>query len=100
MGCSSPREKIENQMMVYKLERLNIQMEKEKEIKKLEEIQGHVVERTKVPDYIDPVFAKEKRIIVESNDIDNSKSIKKNDNNKDKDKNNSENSPKKKRKKG
>ena len=62
MGCTSPREKLEDEMMVYKLERMQIQMEKEKELKKLAEIEGKCIKRSKVPDYIDPVFAKEKKL--------------------------------------
>ena len=62
MGCGSTREKIEDEMMVYKLERMEIQMEKEKELKKLAEIEGRTIERHKVPDYIDPEFAKEKKL--------------------------------------
>ena len=62
MGCGSPKEKLEDEMMVYKLERMDIQMQKEKELKKLEQIEGHVIERSKIPDYIDPQFAKEKRL--------------------------------------
>ena len=62
MGWGSTREKIEDEMMVYKLERMQIQMEKEKELKKLAEIEGKCIKRSKVPDYIDPVFAKEKKL--------------------------------------
>ena len=62
MGCTNTREKIEDKMMVYKLERMEIQMEKEKELKKLAEIEGHTVERHNVPDYIDPDFARERKI--------------------------------------
>ena len=65
MGCGSVREKLEDQMMVYKLERMEIQMEKEKELKKLSDIEGHAIERYQVPDYIDPQFAKEKRLYIE-----------------------------------
>ena len=68
MGCGTAREKLEDQMMVYKLERMEIQMEKEKELKKLAEIEGHTIERHKIPDYIDPEFAKEKRLYVEQID--------------------------------
>ena len=50
--------------MVYKLERMEVQTEKEKELKKLAEIEGHTIERHFVPDYIDPKFAKEKRLQV------------------------------------
>ena len=62
MGCGTAREKLEDEMMVYKLERMDIQMQKEKELKKLAEIEGHEIERHQIPDYIDPQFAKEKRL--------------------------------------
>ena len=62
MGCGTAREKLEDEMMVYKLERMEIQMQKEKELKKLAEIEGHTIERHPIPDYIDPQFAKEKRL--------------------------------------
>ncbi len=68
MGCSTTREKIEDKMMVYKLERMEVQMEKEKELKKLAEIEGHTIERHKIPDYIDPEFAKERKLYEENND--------------------------------
>ena len=67
MGCGTAREKLENEMMVYKLERMEIQMEKEKELKKLAEIEGHTIERHFIPDYIDPEFAKEKRLYPDQN---------------------------------
>ena len=96
MGCGSPREKIEDEMMVYKLERMAIQMEKEKELKKLAEIEGHAIERNIIPDYIDPDFAKERKLYEEYQDEDKDKSK----NKKDKKKGNSEQgSPKKKKKK-
>ena len=91
MGCGSAREKIEDKMMVYKLERMEIQMEKEKELKKLAEIEGHTIERHKIPDYIDPEFAKERKLYENNKDDDKSKK-------KDK-KSDKENSPKKKKKK-
>ena len=59
-------------MMVYKLERMEIQMEKEKELKKLAEIEGHTIERHKIPDYIDPEFAKQRKLY-EENKIENFK---------------------------
>ena len=62
MGCSGAREKLEDQMMLTKLHRMEIQMEKEKELKKLSEMEGGPVKRGIVPDYIDPVFAKEKNL--------------------------------------
>ena len=62
MGCSGPREKIEDKMMLMKLERMEIQMEKEKELSKLSQIEGRKIKPGHVPDYIDPKFAKEKNI--------------------------------------
>ena len=62
MGCSGPREKLEDKMMLMKLERMEIQMEKEKELNKLSQIEGHKIKPGSVPDYIDPKFAKEKNI--------------------------------------
>ena len=41
MGCAGAREKIEDRMMLVKLERMEVQMEKEKELKKLSELEGH-----------------------------------------------------------
>ena len=81
MGCGSPREKLEDEMMVYKLERMAIQMEKEKELKKLAEIEGHQIERSQIPDYIDPQFAKEKRLYIEQNNENNNDNINNDDNN-------------------
>ena len=48
--------------MLMELARMKIQMEKEKELKKLSEMQGKTVQRGVIPDYIDPVFAKEKNL--------------------------------------
>ena len=62
MGCTGEREKIEDKMMLMKLERMEIQMEKEKELKKLSEMEGHNIKRQPIPDYIDPEFAREKQI--------------------------------------
>ena len=68
MGCAGAREKIEDKMMLMKLERMEIQMEKEKELKKLAELEGHTIKRSHVPDYIDPKFAKEKQIYDDDDD--------------------------------
>ena len=62
MGCGDAKEKLEDQMMLVKLARMEIQMEKEKELKKLSEMEGKPIKRGMVPDYIDPVFAKQKRL--------------------------------------
>ena len=62
MGCAGEREKIEDKMMLMKLERMEVQIEKEKELKKLSELEGHTIKRQNIPDYIDPAFAREKHI--------------------------------------
>ena len=68
MGCAGAREKIEDKMMLMKLERMEVQMEKEKELKKLADLEGHTIKRGHVPDYIDPKFAKEKQIYDDDDD--------------------------------
>ena len=82
MGCAGAREKIEDKMMLMKLERMEVQMEKEKEPKKLEEIEGHKIKRGHVPDYIDPKFAREKQIYDEDDDDDDEIENKNTDDNK------------------
>ena len=62
MGCGGAKEKLEDQMMLMKLKRMEIQMEKEKELKKLSEMEGKPIQRGIIPDYIDPVFAKENNL--------------------------------------
>ena len=62
MGCAGTREKLEDQMMLMKLERMEIQMEKAKALQKLSEIEGHKIQRNHIPDYIDPKFARERQI--------------------------------------
>ena len=62
MGCSGAREKIEDKIMLLKLERTEIQMEKEKELNKLSELEGHTIKPNQIPDYIDHNFAKIKII--------------------------------------
>ena len=52
MGCASVKEKIEAQMMLLKLERVDIMQEREDKIKELEKVTGQTVVRPPVPDYI------------------------------------------------
>ena len=73
MGCAGEREKIEDKMMLMKLERMEVQMEKEKELKKLSEIEGHKIKRKQIPDYIDPTFAREKQIYDADDEIEDKK---------------------------
>ena len=70
MGCVGAREKIEDKMMLMKLERMEVQMEKEKELKKLADLEGHTIKRKHIPDYIDPKFAREKQIYDDDDDDD------------------------------
>ena len=109
MGCSGAKEKLEDQMMLAKLRRMEVQMEKEKEYKKLSEMEGKPVQRGIVPDYIDPVFAKENNLYDEDEFMMNNKKtdvtgIKKNANSElnkkvKRDKNKDKNTDKKKKKK-
>ena len=62
MGCGAAKEKLEDEMTLMKLERLEIKMERETELKKLAELEGCPIQKPIVPDYIDPKFAEEKKI--------------------------------------
>ena len=63
MGCSDNKKKIQDQMTLLKLERMKIQTQKDKELKKLSEIEGKELKRICVPDYVDPEFAKANNIV-------------------------------------
>ena len=68
MGCSSQREKIENEMMNVQIMRLEVQMEKYNHLKRLSEIDNQKFKYINViPDYIDPKFAVEKKIYIKNN---------------------------------
>ena len=77
MGCSGEAQKIKDKMMLMKLARMEIQMAKEKELKKLSEIEGHPVTRSNIPDYIDPDFARENNIATDYKLINNKDNIEK-----------------------
>jgi len=53
MGCGNAREKLENEMIMMKLERIGIQMERHNQIQLLEKIDGKKMKVPKIPDYID-----------------------------------------------
>jgi hypothetical protein len=53
MGCGSAREKLENEMIMIKLERIGIQMERQNQMQLLEKIDGKKMKVHKIPDYID-----------------------------------------------
>ena len=66
MGCSSPQEKIQDQMMKIKLLRIEVQMERENKINQLSDMIGKKIKYKNIPDYIDPKFAKNNLIIYDA----------------------------------
>ncbi len=52
MGCSNPRENLEDQIMIIKLKRIAIRMEREKNLKILSEIEGRSIDDDNLPDYL------------------------------------------------
>ena len=52
MGCGDSREKIEDEMIKLKFKRAQIQMERNKNIQKLEEIENRKIKTPVIPDYI------------------------------------------------
>jgi len=69
MGCAGAKETLEDKMLLMKLDRLEIQMRKELELKKLNEKYGEPIRKSIVPDYIDPEFAKENNLDENYEDI-------------------------------
>ena len=53
MGCGDAKEKIENVMVKMKMERVEIQMERQKQLKLLKDIDGINIKVKTIPDYID-----------------------------------------------
>ena len=56
MGCGSAKEKLENEMIMAKLQRIGIQMERQNQLKLLENIDGRKINVPNIPDYIDSKF--------------------------------------------
>ena len=52
MGCSNAREDIEDQIMLIRLKRMNIQMEREKNLKLLSDLEGYPINMENLPDYL------------------------------------------------
>ena len=52
MGCGNAKEKIENEIIAMKLERVEVQMERRNQIKLLEDIDGRKIEEPNIPDYL------------------------------------------------
>ena len=53
MGCGNPKEKVENEMIKMKMQRIQIQMERQNQLKLLRDIDGKELKFQKIPDYID-----------------------------------------------
>ena len=53
MGCGDSKEKIENEMVKMKMERIEVQMERQKQLKLLKDIDGCEIKAPNIPDYID-----------------------------------------------
>ena len=63
MGCAGgEKEQLQKKILNVKLERLEIQMKREVALKKLANIVGYKIQARSLPDYIDPEFAREKKI--------------------------------------
>jgi len=62
MGCSDPREKLEDEMMKMKMARIELQMQRYNQLKLLKNIDGIDVTTPVIPDYIDPQFLKDQLI--------------------------------------
>ena len=52
MGCSNPKENLEDQIMIIKLKSVAIQMEREKNLKILSEIEGRKIDDDNLPEYL------------------------------------------------
>ena len=91
MGCGNNKEKLENEMIKLKFQRVQIQMERKNQIKILEGIEKKKITEPNIPDYISfKPERREKKLLTDIN--------KKNENKKKKDKNNKEDKTNKKEK--
>ena len=57
MGCGNSREKLENEMLDLKISRIEVQMERYKQMQLLKEKNGVEVKSPEIPDYLDQKFA-------------------------------------------
>ena len=57
MGCSDSKEKLEDQMLNLQISRIELQMERYKQLQLLKEEKGIEPNFPKIPDYIDQKFA-------------------------------------------
>ena len=56
MGCGNPKEKVEDEMMKMKMARIELQMERHKQLQLLKKIDGSEMKTPNIPDYIDENF--------------------------------------------
>ena len=85
MGCGNVREDLEDQIMLIRLQRMKIQMEREKSFKQLSELEGHTINMDNISNYLanSGKIKLIKKIKLEQNDKkENDKDEDKNDNNK------------------
>ena len=68
MGCGTVKEKLEYQIMVLKVEKLDIIQERAEMMKELEKITGEPVVRKPVPNYLIPVVEKKEDSNEDTND--------------------------------
>ena len=52
MGCGNPREDIEDKIMLIRIKRMKIQMEREKNLKILSDLEGYTINIDNLPDYL------------------------------------------------
>ena len=52
MGWETSKEKLENEIIAMKLERVGVQMERRNQIKLLEDIEGVKINEPNIPDYL------------------------------------------------
>ena len=80
MGCGDTKEKIENEMAKIKMERIEVQMERKKQLQLLKGIDGIPIKLPKIPDYIDKDYNSEQNTKRTKNETEYV--VKKKDNNK------------------
>lgn len=62
MGCSHSQETLETQLLIYKLNKQDIQFQREQLLREYQIITGEVLKWKKIPGYIDYKKIREKRL--------------------------------------
>ena len=78
MGCAGEKQKLEDEILLMRLNRMEIQMNKELAMKKLAD-KGIAVKQGFIPDYIDPDFAQENNIYIDDEYMLNNRKTEKTD---------------------